>query len=73
MTTQNDVISALRTLAAPAPSVVTERTLVATGHYDQYDTVDGPTGPLAVAFNDYGVSGVVPMADPDTAAADLAT
>lgn len=71
MTTEHDVISALRALATPAPGVVTERTLVATGHYDRYDTVEGPTGPLAVAFNDNGVSGVVPVADPDTVAADL--
>jgi O-6-methylguanine DNA methyltransferase len=72
MTTQDDIVASLRTLSTPAPEVVTERTLVATGHYDQYDTVDGPTGPLAVAFNGHGVSGVVPISDPEAAAADLA-
>lgn len=62
-----DVISALGELAEPAPEGLVERTLVATGHIDQYTIVPGPTGTLAVAFNELGISGVVPSDGVDAA------
>jgi O-6-methylguanine DNA methyltransferase len=66
-----DVINALGELAEPAPDGLVTRTLVATGHIDQFTIVPGPAGPLAVAFNDHGISGVVPSGDADTDAAAL--
>ena len=71
-TTANDVTAALQALATTAPDDVTQRTLVATGHIDRFEVVDGPTGPLAVAFNEHGVSGVVPATDLENVAAELA-
>jgi len=60
MTTAHDVITALGGLRTTAPGHLVDATLSATGHIDRFDFVDGPTGSLAVAFNDRGVAGVVP-------------
>ncbi len=69
----SDVISALGGLAEPAPDGLVDRTLVATGHLDQYTVVPGPTEPLAVAFNDHGIAGVVPSGVSDAAALEART
>ena len=69
--TTRDVTKALSNMSTTAPQRLIDRTLVATGHIDEYDIVDGPTGKLAIAFNDQGVSGVVPLSAPTDPAAAL--
>lgn len=61
--TTADVAAGLEQLRTSAPPIVMTRTLIATGLADQYDRVAGPTGPLFVAFNERGVSAVVPAPD----------
>ena len=48
--------SALAALAEPAPAAVSERVAAALGLGDEYVTVDGPVGPLRVAYSDRGIS-----------------
>jgi O-6-methylguanine DNA methyltransferase len=72
MTAGNHVATALRALRTNAPPTLVDRTLLATGHLDAYTILDGPTGPLAVAFNDQGISGVVPAGAGDAPAEMLA-
>ncbi len=57
------VVSALGQLATTAPATVLPRVLVTTGLADRYTTIAGPVGPLYVAWNDRGVSGVAPAAE----------
>jgi len=63
MTTQRSITAALSSLRTTAPRRVVDLTLTATGHIDEYEFVDGPTGRLAIAFNGRGVAGVVPDRD----------
>ncbi len=71
--TNNDVITALNELATSAPDALIDRTLAATGHIDHYAILDGPAGSWAVAFNDHGVSGVVPAGSDDAVALEART
>ena len=71
--TTSDVISALSGLAESAPDGLVTDTLIATGHIDQYAVVSGPAGTWAVAFNDHGISGVVPSGESDAAALEART
>ena len=65
--TTSDVVAGLESLRTTAPPSVMVRTLIETGLADQYTTVVGPTGMnLFVAFNDTGVSAVVPAQDEAT-------
>jgi O-6-methylguanine DNA methyltransferase len=72
MTGPDDVTAALRALGTSAPPSLVDRTLLATGHADAYTILDGPIGRLAVAFNDNGVSGVVPAEGVDDPSGMLA-
>ena len=50
---------ALAKLAAPAPDTILPQVMLETGLADGYVTVQGPAGPLFVAFNEHGVSSIV--------------
>ncbi|HEY6057725.1 MAG TPA: methylated-DNA--[protein]-cysteine S-methyltransferase [Candidatus Limnocylindrales bacterium] len=52
------VEAALRDLLVPAPPRLAPRTLVAVGLADAYASIESPAGPLFVAWNGLGVSGV---------------
>ena len=67
-TTADAVISGLRAMRTTAPATVLPRVLVTTGLADSITTIDGPTGPLFVAWNDRGVTAVAPA----TSEADFA-
>ncbi len=56
-----DPITALRSMRAAAPESLLRNVLEATGHIDHYELIDGPLGPLYVAFTDRGISAVVPQ------------
>jgi len=53
---------ALAGLRRPAPDTLMERVLVGTSLADAYTTVEGPVGPLYVAWNERGVTACVPVA-----------
>jgi O-6-methylguanine DNA methyltransferase len=54
----------LTTLRSPAPEGLVDRVLATTGPADSWVPVDGPAGPLMVAFNDHGISYVLAGDDP---------
>lgn len=58
--TSNDLTQQLGRLRTSAPSGLTDRILEATGTNNRYTVVDGPLGPLAVFFNERGVTGCAP-------------
>jgi O-6-methylguanine DNA methyltransferase len=65
--TTADVVAGLESLRTIAPSSIIARTLVETGLADQYAAITAPTGvTLYVAFNQRGVSAVVPASDEAT-------
>jgi O-6-methylguanine DNA methyltransferase len=49
----------LTALRSPAPDGLVDRVLAATGPADAWVPVEGPAGPLMVAFNDHGISYVL--------------
>ena len=57
------VVEALEQMKTTAPNTVLIGVLAATGLADRYTQIDGPTGPLFVAWNERGVSGVAPASD----------
>lgn len=61
--TDSQVADELSALATAAPESVLPGVLVATGIADSFAPIEGPAGPLYVAWNDHGVSGVAPAAD----------
>ncbi|MFQ5553948.1 MAG: methylated-DNA--[protein]-cysteine S-methyltransferase [Acidimicrobiia bacterium] len=65
MTKNLDIEDALRDLRVPAPPGFGLRALTATGIVDAWTTVDGPSGPLYVAHNPEGISGVAPAVSPE--------
>jgi O-6-methylguanine DNA methyltransferase len=54
-----DLTSMLSGLASPAPTGLADRVLAATGPADSFVHVDGPAGPLMVAFSGHGISFVL--------------
>jgi O-6-methylguanine DNA methyltransferase len=54
----------LTALRSTAPDGLVDRVLGTTGPCDDWVTVDGPAGPLMVAFNDHGISYVLTGDDP---------
>lgn len=64
--TTSDVVAGLEALHTSAPPSIMTRTLIETGLADQYGQIAGPTGPLFVAFNERGISAVVPAPDEET-------
>ena len=65
--TTSEVVTGLESLRTVAPPSVMAGTLIATGLADQYAAITGPTGiTLYVAFNERGVSAVVPAPDEAT-------
>lgn len=59
-------LTQLAALRSPAPTGLADRVLEQTGPADDWTVVDGPAGPLSVAWSSYGVSLVLPGEDPDT-------
>lgn len=60
----NDMVTAgLATLRTTAPGGLVPRVLAELDLIDRYTRVDGPIGPMFVAFNRRGISAVVPLAD----------
>lgn len=55
----------LTALRERAPSGLADRVLDRTGPADDWTVVEGPAGPLSVAWSSYGVSLVLPGDDPD--------
>ena len=53
----------LTLLRSPAPPGLVDRVLAATGPADDWVLVDGPAGPLMVAFNTHGISYVLAGSD----------
>jgi O-6-methylguanine DNA methyltransferase len=53
----------LTALRSAAPEGLVERILATTGPADDWVLVDGPAGPLMVAFNDHGISYVLAGSD----------
>lgn len=56
-----DLEQSLAALARPAPAAVVAHVLEATGTGEEYTVVDGPTGPLYVAWNHRGIVACVPL------------
>jgi O-6-methylguanine DNA methyltransferase len=55
----------LTVLRSPAPVGLVDRVLAATGPVDDWVLVEGPAGPLMVAFTPHGISYVLAGDDPD--------
>ena len=53
--TQDRVISGLGTLRTSAPASIADRVLDELGLGDAYVQVDGPNGPLFVAYGPHGI------------------
>ena len=53
----------LSALRAPVPAGLADRILASTGPVDDYAAVDGPVGPLLVAWSRLGISLVIPGQD----------
>ena len=68
----NQTAAALEGMAVDAPAALLPATLVASGIADGYVAVEGPAGPLLVAFNDQGVTVAVPIDDIDWLEAEYA-
>lgn len=62
MTTDAEIAAMLATAESPPDSIV-PGVLVRTALADEYIAMDGPIGPLHIAFTTIGVSAVVPTAD----------
>ncbi|MBK5306633.1 MAG: methylated-DNA--[protein]-cysteine S-methyltransferase [Frankiaceae bacterium] len=58
-----DLTTLLADLGSPAPAGLVDRVLASTGPADSWVLVDGPAGPLMVAFSDHGISYVLAGAD----------
>lgn len=59
--TNSNVEQMLRSLRTAAPEKLEIAVLTDTGLADAWTVVTGPTGPLIIAFNQAGVSGVAPL------------
>jgi O-6-methylguanine DNA methyltransferase len=59
-----DLTALLADLGTPTPDGLVDRVLATTGPADSWVPVDGPAGPLMVAFNDHGISYVLAGDDP---------
>ena len=59
------VATAIASLREPAPSTLRPRVLAALGLADEYASLETAIGPVYVAWNEHGISAIVPVTDPD--------
>ena len=60
-----ELVRSLASLALPAPDALVARTLTRVGLADEWAPLPSPLGPIAVAWNDRGISWIDRAGDPD--------